>query len=276
MTTWVLLRGWARESRHWGSFPELLARRLGEGHDVIALDAPGNGKLNLRRSPMSVPAIARCCRAQLEASGARPPFVLLGLSLGAMVALEWAHAWRREVEGVIFVNGSYAGYAPPWRRLRPGAWGRLLSTLLPGTTLEQRESTVLALTSNAFRGDERLAARWAAIARYRPVSSANALRQLIAAARYRAPRRAPEMPALMVTSYGDRLVSHRCSTTPAARWGVPIAMHHSAGHDLPLDDPEWLAAHAVAWWRGSRNCHQSATVASSRAHKLHASKGDVP
>jgi pimeloyl-ACP methyl ester carboxylesterase len=276
MTTWVLLRGWARESRHWGSFPQQLAGRLGEGHDVIALDMPGNGLLNMQRSPMSVAAMARSCRAQLDAAGARAPFVVLGLSLGAMVALQWVHAWPEEIQAAILVNGSYAGYAPPWRRLRPCAWGSLVAMLLPGTTHAQREFTVLALTSNVFRGDMVLAAQWAAIAHDRPVSAANAWRQLIAAARFRAPRHAPAVPTLMITSHGDQLVSHRCSMTPAAHWRVPIAVHHTAGHDLPLDDPEWLAARAIAWWRGSRNCHQSATVPSSQSHTLHASQGDVP
>lgn len=276
MTAWVLLRGWARESRHWGSFPQLLSLRLGDGHGVITLDMPGNGLLNTQRSPVSVAAMAQSCRAQLDAAGARPPFVVLGLSLGSMVALQWAHAWPHEVQAAILVNGSYAGYAPPWRRLRPRAWWPLLAMLLPGTTHEQRESTVLALTSNAFRGDVHLATQWAAIARDRPVSATNALRQLMAAARFRAPCHAPPVPTLMVTSHGDQLVSHRCSMTPAARWRVPIALHHSAGHDLPLDDPEWLAGHVVAWWRGSRNCHQSATFPSSQSHTLHASQGDAP
>ena len=43
----------------------------------------------------------------------------------------------------------------------------------------------------------------------------------------------------------DRLVSPRCSQRLAAAWKVPLALHPSAGHDLPLDDPDWLLAQLV-------------------------------
>lgn len=43
MTTFVLLRGLAREAGHWGDVARRLRRRLGDGADVIALDLPGNG-----------------------------------------------------------------------------------------------------------------------------------------------------------------------------------------------------------------------------------------
>ena len=39
MSTWVLLRGLAREARHWGEFPACLASRLA-GARLVAVDLP--------------------------------------------------------------------------------------------------------------------------------------------------------------------------------------------------------------------------------------------
>jgi pimeloyl-ACP methyl ester carboxylesterase len=81
---------------------------------------------------------------------------------------------------------------------------------------------------------------WAALARERPVRPANALRQLAAAARYSASPMRPATPTLVLTSARDRLVDSSCSRKLAQAWQAGLAVHPSAGHDLPLDDPDWL------------------------------------
>ncbi|MGZ5183361.1 MAG: alpha/beta fold hydrolase, partial [Ramlibacter sp.] len=75
----------------------------------------------------------------------------------------------------------------------------------------------------------------------------NALRQLWAAARYRAPDRPPAVPLLLLASAGDRLVHPSCSARLADRWEVPLRLHPWAGHDLPLDDPAWVLDHVLSW-----------------------------
>ena len=52
---------------------------------------------------------------------------------------------------------------------------------------------------------------------------------------------------LLLTSAGDTLVDPRCSQRLARVWGLPIAEHPSAGHDLPLDDGPWLAGQIARW-----------------------------
>ena len=103
MSTWVLLRGLTRESRHWGAFPDTLRARV-IGADVVAPDLPGNGVLNGQRSPCSITAMATACRRGLLARGASPPFFVLAMSLGAMVAVEWARCYPNDVAGVVLVN----------------------------------------------------------------------------------------------------------------------------------------------------------------------------
>jgi predicted alpha/beta hydrolase family esterase len=52
---------------------------------------------------------------------------------------------------------------------------------------------------------------------------------------------------LVLASLGDGLVDPACSWRMAKAWGVELRLHASAGHDLPLDDPEWVARQAADW-----------------------------
>lgn len=241
---WVLLRGLTREAGHWGEFAHQLAGELGSGHDVITLDLPGNGSLHRATSPSSVPGMVDACRSQLAGG---PPPVLVAMSLGAMLAIEWARQSPQELAGAVLINTSAGGHSPFWQRLRPPQYGGLARLLVPGLSLVDREQRVLAMTSGDPARHAGIAARWAQLAAERPVSASNALRQLWAAARYRAPAARPPVPLLLLASAGDRLVSPQCSGRVAQRWGVPLRVHPWAGHDLPLDDPGWLLQEIRLW-----------------------------
>ena len=39
-----------------------------------------------------------------------------------------------------------------------------------------------------------------------------------------------------------------CSLRLASSWAVPLILHLHAGHDLPLDDPEWVIDQIQRWW----------------------------
>ncbi|MBA2673900.1 alpha/beta hydrolase [Ramlibacter sp.] len=240
MTTWVLLRGLAREAGHWGEVLPMLRERVPAGDAVVALDTPGNGTLWQERSPMRVEAMVASCRARLAQQGAQPPYLLAGLSLGGMVALDWAARYAGELAGCALANSSFAGLSPFWHRLRPSAYAQALALLRPGMDLRTREHRVLLLTSNTRPVDARTEQRWIACAQAHPVSHANMLRQLVAAARHRIARLPPAVPMLLLASRADRLVSVRCSQALAAHWKLPLHLHASAGHDLAVDDPHWL------------------------------------
>lgn len=242
MTTWVLLRGLAREARHWGDFPLRLRARLPIGDEVLALDLPGNGGRSRERSPASVAGMVAAARAQVQGRG---PCVLVALSLGGMVALEWAASAPEEVQGCVLINSSLGAVSPFWQRLRPGSYGPLLRALLPGA-LHERERAIYRMTSNLPVNDAVLE-RWTGYARSHPVAARNVLRQLLAAARFRAPARVA-VPVLVLASRGDRLVSVQCSRALAGAWNLPLREHPAAGHDLPLDDPGWIAEQVLDWW----------------------------
>lgn len=245
MTTWVLLRGLARDARHWGDFVAALGQRLPAGDTLVALDLPGNGLRWREKSPATVAGMVAAARRELVAGGHSPPYLPVAISLGGMVALHWAAVAGQELEGCVLINSSVAGMSAPWRRLRPAGLVQLLGLLVPGRSALAREQRILGLTSNR-PVDAATAAQWARHAQATPLSRANVLRQLWAAGCYR-PGAAPAVPILLLASRHDRLVSVRCSRSLAQAWGLPLGEHPAAGHDLPLDDPHWVVEQVLSW-----------------------------
>lgn len=148
----------------------------------------------------------------------------------------------------MLVNTSLRPFSPPHWRLRPAVWPALLRMLMKPPAPREIERTILKLTSRS--APETVLDDWAAWRLSHPVSPANALRQLAAAARYRAPPTAPDVPLLIVNGAGDQLVDPRCSQRLAAAWDRELAVHPTAGHDLPLDAGDWLADTVQRWLPG--------------------------
>jgi pimeloyl-ACP methyl ester carboxylesterase len=171
---------------------------------------------------------------------------LLGLSLGGMVAAAWASAWPGELAACVLVNTSMQPFSPAHHRLRPSRLPTLLRLLAPGDA-RSAEQAVLHLTSNFPQQHAAVIESWTAIRQLRPVSAANALRQLLAAVRYRHPGPWPSLPLLVVSSTRDALVDASCSRQLALRWSAAQINHPLAGHDLPLDAGPWLAARIAEW-----------------------------
>jgi pimeloyl-ACP methyl ester carboxylesterase len=169
----------------------------------------------------------------------QPSWSIIGLSLGGMVALELAWLWPERIAHTLVINAS-GNITPLTARLTPRAlWGlgRTFLALEP----VQREARVLALTSElpAARRDEiaRRAADFGAPRRLALLS------QLCAAGRFFPPPADSLRPPLaFLGSRKDRLVSVVCSRDLARRYGAPYEEHPWAGHDLTLDDPEWVCA----------------------------------
>jgi pimeloyl-ACP methyl ester carboxylesterase len=262
MTTWVLLRGLARDSRHWGRFMPALEATHRNGARVIALDLPGNGELHAQRSPVDVAAMVRAYRLQLQARSESGPLHLLGLSLGSMVAIAWAQAHPEEVASVVAVNGSARDLGWPWERMRLLAWPALMRAAWPGTPVARRECFVLSVCSNL--GEPHPAAdEWARLAMEASTRPVNALRQLAAALTFCLSETGPAVPMLVVVSGCDRLVSPECSIRLASRWHLPLVIHPNAGHELALDAPKWLALRCAEWVEElSRKTSKTATAGS--------------
>lgn len=244
MKTWLLLRGLTRESGHWGGFVAQL-QAAQPGSRIVALDLPGNGSLHAQRSPSHISAMVAHCRAALQAQQITGPVHILAMSLGAMVAASWASSNPQEVAAQVLVNTSLRPFSPFYQRLRPRHYGLLLRLALGGASALDWERSILRITSNGQHPD--VLEQWLALRQQHPVTRGNALRQLLAAARYQAPASPPHTPTLLLASAQDGLVSVRCSRSLAVQWNCTLREHPWAGHDLPLDDGAWVAGQVRDW-----------------------------
>jgi pimeloyl-ACP methyl ester carboxylesterase len=247
MTTWVLLRGLMRETRHWGDFPASFLAQL-PAQDIVMLDFPGNGSLHATPSLTSVETMVEHCRTFLKTSQYPPPYRILALSLGAMVAASWAERYPNELDKVVLINTSLAPHNPFYLRLRPTNYFLLCRHLLLGAA-DQREALILRITSNQAGVDtaDKTLKRWLDYAKEYPISRKNILRQLGAAMRFRAADSAPAVPVLLMASQQDKLVNAKCSLILAKKWHCEIKIHPTAGHDLPLDDGAWVISVIKEW-----------------------------
>lgn len=247
LDTWIFLRGLTRASAHWAGFIAEFEAALSVR--VVALDLPGNGSLWQQQSPASVSAMVQHCREQLRQQGIRQPVGLLGMSLGGMVAAEWALQHPIEIRELVLINTSMRPFSPAWQRMRPGIFLRLLRLAVSAAGAQTWEREILRLTTRHARHE--VLPDWCHERTQHPVSGSNALRQLLAAARYRAPPQGPAVPTLVLSGAGDQLVSPQCAQALARQWGVALQVHATAGHDLTLDAGPWVAAAVQRWKAGA-------------------------
>ena len=66
------------------------------------------------------------------------------------------------------------------------------------------------------------------------------------------PRENPFRAVLLLTSARDALVDTRCTLAMGHAWRCEVRSHPFAGHDLPLDDPDWVIAQATSIRLGSK------------------------
>jgi pimeloyl-ACP methyl ester carboxylesterase len=277
---WILLRGLARESGHWGDFVPLLQSAFPNAR-ITLLDLPGTGCFYQEKSPSSIKAITGSVRRHALDSGLlQQPVTILALSLGAMVAWEWMHRYPEDICGAVLMNTSFADVSPFYQRLR---WQSYTDFIALATTrnLHKRESGILQLTSNrrnisrdgvyaenlsgtgsAISRDgvydasqsgtgaaqrKQITHAWEKIQTERPISLKNSVRQMIAAASYRAGGTKPRQPVLLLNGLGDRLVAPACSESIHEKWRLPLRRHLWAGHDLTLDDGAWVILQLKDW-----------------------------
>lgn len=245
MTRWVLLRGLTRESRHWGDFPAQLAAAT--GWPCTGLDLPGNGDQAHTPSPTGVAGMVAFTRQALQAQGIQPPYSVLAMSLGGMVATHWAQQHPAELARLVLVNTSMRPHNRLVQRLRPQRWPALAAIARHWGQPEAVETRVHGLTCNRTDTLVQDVANWRSIRQSAPVRSANAWRQLLAAARFSAQPEAPACPVLLLSSAQDRLVNPVCSATVATAWQATHRQHPWAGHDLPHDDAPWVCDAVAAW-----------------------------
>ncbi|MGF1717029.1 alpha/beta fold hydrolase [Photobacterium chitinilyticum] len=242
----VLIRGLLREQRHWGDFRKQLCKQYPH-RPVICLDLAGNGARFRVDSPSSIRKMVNDLRVQLRLEEINPYSIdIVAISMGGMIAIEWITCYPNEVDSAVLINTSTRPYSPFYQRLN---W-RQLPTIFKifHSSPERKEALILSLTSNNLHQHQGTLKDWVRWREQYPVSSRNTLAQLQAAARYRV-RYSPTKPVLLLASEQDQLVNVACSKALAAHWHLPLFLHPNAGHDLPLDEPEWVCEQIEAFFQ---------------------------
>lgn len=254
----VLLRGLGRESAHWLDFPQKLKKHLDKQFDkqfdkqnfeisVLCVDLPGTGEYLAMQSPASVSEIADFVRSEVEYalvhklnSFKDANIIALAPSFGAMVAMDWIKRYPKDVSAAIFVNTSFRAWSSIFERLKPQALVRFGHILSKQSDPFLRELEVLKMVSNREDLYVEHARSWGEVYRKRPMTTENTLRQLLAAMQYSPDLQKPSIPICILNSEKDHMVHPNCSLVIAEKWKCDLKRHPTAGHDLVLDDPEWV------------------------------------
>lgn len=242
MIHWVLIRGLGRQQGHWRIFPELLKNQI--GGKIHFIDLPGFGQNTHLKAPLSIAECSNFLHSSLEKIKNDPdyiagPCVLIAVSLGGMVAMDWVNRYPNDFQHFITINTSAGNLSPLFDRLRPEGFKTLLHLFLRGGNVRYREESILKLTTSLSEISDPLIHEWVEIDHRHPLTRGAFLRQLFAAATFKIPDNLPIHP-LILCSAKDRLVHPNCSIKLAEALKQPVAIHPTAGHDLPLDDPSWI------------------------------------
>lgn len=235
---WLFLRGLARGVGHWGSFAQQVQERFPQD-EFEFIDLPGNGARFAESSPLRISDYVKDLRSRCSYVQRGEPFQIFSVSLGSMITVEWMREFPHEVKKAYLVCTSSAGFSPFYERFFVSNIPKGLSVLGRQNDPVVWEKAVLGLIANDHDRREEEMLPMLEYDRANPLQPQNVIRQLLAASRYRFPDKAPGEVQL-IGSYGDRLVSPKCTLRIAEKWGLKATMHPWAGHDIPIDDPQWL------------------------------------
>jgi pimeloyl-ACP methyl ester carboxylesterase len=233
-----LLRGLIRESRHWGDVPNALQKVL-PNIDIITPNIPGAGPYHQSISPNNFDEMINFMRNQYSKELTSGSHALLAMSMGGMIAKRWTELYPQDFSKLILVNTSFKGINPVYKRLQPGGMLEFLKIFLT-LNIKEREKKIINLVSNAKHRHDDVHKLWAEIQQSAPVSRKSFFNQITAALTYHPSLEKPVPSVYILAGEKDRICSVECSKKLHELWGGEISIHPNAGHDLPIDAPEWF------------------------------------
>jgi pimeloyl-ACP methyl ester carboxylesterase len=171
-------------------------------------------------------------------------FVLAGVSFGGYVAVAMLAADPARLRGLALVNSSAAADSPAAAQARLTAAQEVRDGDYEQIAMARVE---IAYHPDNVHDETLLAARRARLAEY------GVQRYLahLEACRTRPDRRdllaATEVPVIMIAGDQDRVIPTERQREMAEAAGVPFRVISGAGHMLPVEQPQALAAELAAW-----------------------------
>jgi 3-oxoadipate enol-lactonase len=237
--TIVLLRGLARWSEHWLDFD---ARLSEQGFRVIAVDNRGFGRSSAleKRTSFTIDELADDV-AQIISREAPSGAHIVALSLGAMIGLSLATNKPQLVRSLMMVNSSVG--ASGLSRLSKGAILAIVRVILMGRRGYAALAKLLLGPSTPMETRLRLARAWSEIDMRTKISANDLWKQLRAARQFVGLLEMSSIhcPVTIVRCDGDQFVDPRNSDFIHNKIEQSVLIrHHSAGHELAVDDPDWF------------------------------------
>lgn len=231
---WVLIRGLIRSQYHWKDFTAQLEKSA-ENTKVHLVELTGNGFLNQYDTPREILEAVDQLQAQLPEN--LEQFGVIGISLGGMLATKWAQLKPENIKQLVLINSS-SNLSPFYRRLMPQNYGSIITSLI-SPSAEKKEEMILSMTVNQEEIWRRHLNENTEFLERHPVRIRNFFNQLYLTTQVDF-NAVPVCSKLILNSNADRLVHPSCSERIARAWQCPLITHESAGHDLTLDDSEWV------------------------------------
>lgn len=249
---WVLIRGLSRETRHWSTFPAKL-QEVYPKSIIKVIELPGVGTKHLETSPSTIENFAKALRKDfLDLKSAHPgEWGLISVSLGGMIGLKWVELYPGDFDRLVTINSSGGNLSHPLERMSPKAIKKILQLFFKND-LKERERVILELTTRMTEITDALVEKWASFGAEYPLKRTVFLKQVYAASKFEVPKVIP-IPYLIILGEGDQLTNPKCSKLLAKHFSLPYRSHPRAGHDIPLDDPDWLVSEIQQWTQATTN-----------------------
>lgn len=236
----VMLRGLGRNMKHWLGFEHKVANHF----RAITIDAREIGKSKRGMSVTdTIYDLADDVMQVLDEVGSEKSHIM-GVSLGGMVAMAVGVKHPARTSSLVIVNSSIAGSGHA--RLSASAWMLLLRAVAFGPAIYDDLARLLLGPEAPVELRKKVAKDWLIIDQASKVAPAVIVKQILAAARFRARDElcGIEVPTLVLYGKGDQFVPTANSELIASLIpGARLLGIEGGGHELTIDRPdEALAA----------------------------------
>jgi len=228
---------------------------LGLSSRAVSFDQAGMGFSDPGPFPVTGSAVVEDLRAALKAANLRPPYVLVGLSLGGLYMRLFAFKYPQEVVGMVMVDSSSEHQHRRMFGENSPQFAAMLRDQLRKLTRLARLAREGALVPGAPEYDE-LVGRAATPMRLTPAVKAARIKQITSAARWRAMR--SEMKVAGAISFEQVAAARR------SLGDMPlIVLSASRGEAMPDETPEQARARVENW----RTMHEEIAALSTRGER---------
>jgi len=241
----VLLRGLGREAGHWGESLKMFKKFFPDSQ-IFTPDLPGAGINHKGKVPLGIKNFIPLIRKQVDLKE-NENNIIMGLSLGGMCTMEWIKQYPKDFKGAVIMNSSFGDLSLPWQRMKLDllfqmAWAQFHKK-------EQGEAMMLEIVSNnstTYPENVKIACD---LLKIRPMKFESLFKQLLSGAFYQMKINEAPTSILALGSSKDKLVSSDCSVSLGKRLNCQVRLHPWAGHELPMDDAEWVCEQVKNWWQ---------------------------